>query len=79
MLEFSKGNEKLEVKGGIVEGGVCSPAELQTISKLPSREIQLSMLVGAMQSPMSKMAGLLNASLSQFIYAMEALKSKKDS
>jgi large subunit ribosomal protein L10 len=79
ILEFSKSNEKLEIRGGIVEGGVCTPAEIKTISELPSREVQLSMLVGAMQSPMSKMAGLLNATLSRFIYAMEALKDKRDS
>ncbi len=79
ILEFSKSNEKLEIKGGIVESGICTPAELKTISELPSREVQLSMLVGAMQSPMSKMAGLLNATLSQFIYAMGALKDKRDS
>jgi large subunit ribosomal protein L10 len=79
VLGFSKVNDKLEIKSGIIEGGICSAAELKTISELPSREIQLSMLVGAMQSPMTKLAGLLNASLSQFIYAMEALKNKNDS
>jgi large subunit ribosomal protein L10 len=79
ILEFSESNDKLEIKGGIVEGGICSPEDLKTISSLPSREVQLSMLVGAMQSPTSKMAGLLNATLTQFMYAMEALKDKKDS
>jgi ribosomal protein L10 len=36
------------------------------------------MLVGAMQSPLSKMASALNATLSKFIYALEALKDKKN-
>lgn len=79
MLEFSKGNEKLQIKGGIVEGGVCNAAEIKTISELPSREVQLSMLIGAMQSPISKLARLLNASVAQIVYAMEALKTKRDS
>ena len=78
VLEFSKANDKLEIKGGIVEGGVCTPEQLKAISELPPREVQLSMLVGAMQSPLSKMAGLLNATLTQFMYAMEALKNKKN-
>jgi large subunit ribosomal protein L10 len=78
VLEFSKANEKLEVKGGVVEGGVCTPGQLKAISELPPREVQLSMLVGAMQSPLSNMAGLLNATLTQFMYAMEALKNKKN-
>ena len=77
VLEFSKKNGKLEVKGGIIEGSVCTPEQIRTISELPSREIQLSMLVGAMQSPLSKMASSLNATLSKVIYAFEALKDKK--
>lgn len=79
ILEFSKANEKLQIKGGIVEGGVCSPSQLKSISELPSREIQLAMLIGAMQSPLSKFAGLLNASISQFVYAMKALQNKRES
>lgn len=77
VLAFSKDNEKLEIKGGVVEGGVCTPVQLKAISELPPREVQLAMLVGAMQSPLSKMAGLLNSTLTQFMYAMEALKNKK--
>jgi len=78
VLDFSKKNNKLEVKGGVIEGGICTPEQIKTISELPPREIQLSMLVGAMQSPLSKMASVLNATLSRFIYAMEALKDKKN-
>jgi large subunit ribosomal protein L10 len=79
VLEYSKSNEKLEVKGGIVEGGICTPDQLKAISKLPSREVLLSMLAGAMQSPLSKLAGLMNSTLTQFAYALEALKQKKES
>jgi large subunit ribosomal protein L10 len=77
VLEFSKSNDKLEIKGGVIEGDICSSEQITAISKLPSREVQLAMLVGAMQSPLSKLAGLLNSTLTQFAYAMEALKSKK--
>lgn len=79
ILEFSKGNDKLEVKGGIIEGNVYTPEQIKTISELPSREVQLSMLVGVMQSPLGKLAGLLNSTVTQLIYAFEALKQKRDS
>lgn len=79
VLEFSKKNDKLEIKGGIIEGDVCTPAQIKTISELPSREVQLAMLVGAMQSPLSKLASALNATLSGFVYAMEALKKNRES
>ncbi|MBI5409107.1 MAG: 50S ribosomal protein L10 [Nitrospirae bacterium] len=77
VLEYNKTNEKLQIKGGIIEGGVCSLDALKTISELPPREVLLSMLAGTLQAPMSKLARLLNATLAQFVYAMEALKNKK--
>ncbi len=77
VLEFSKANEKLEIKGGLIEGAVCSVEQIKAISALPPREVQLSMLVGAMQSPLSKFAGLLNSTVAQFVYALEALKEKR--
>lgn len=79
VLEFVQSNDKLEIKGGFIEGDLCSPAQIKTISELPSREIQLSMLVGAMQSPLSKLASALHATLTGFLYAMEALKKNRES
>ncbi len=78
ILEFVKSNEKLKIKSGVIEGGVCSPEEIKTISELPSREILLSMFISAMQSPLNKFANVLNATLSGFVYAMEALKKKRE-
>ncbi len=77
VLEFKRINEKLEIKGGIIEGGVCTPEQIKTISELPPREIQLSMLISAIQSPLSKFVCLLNSTLLQFVYALEALKEKR--
>ncbi len=78
VLEFTKTSEKLRVKGAVVEGKLCDPEEIKEISELPSRETLLSMLAGAMQAPMSKMAGTLAATINGFAYALEALKGQKD-
>jgi large subunit ribosomal protein L10 len=77
VLEFNRSNEKLEIKGGVIEGGVCTPEQIKAISELPPREVQLAILVGAMQSPLSKLASALNATLASFLYALGALKDKK--
>jgi large subunit ribosomal protein L10 len=77
VLEYNKSNEKLEVRGGVVEGSMFSPDQLKSISKLPPKEVQLSMLAGAMKAPATKLAGLLSATLTGLAYAMEALKDKK--
>jgi len=78
VLEFNKTNDKLQITGGIIEGGVCTFDALKRISELPPREVQLSMLAGVLQAPAGKLARLLNATLARFVYAMEALKQKKN-
>jgi len=78
VLEFVKKNEKLQVKGAVVEGQLYEPKELKAIAELPSREVLLSMLAGAFQAPLSKLAGALSATVTSFAYAMESLKSHKN-
>jgi large subunit ribosomal protein L10 len=77
VLEFTKTNEKIQVKGAVVEGRLCEPGEVKEIAELPSREVLLSMLAGAFQAPASKMAGALSATVSSFAYALRALQNKK--
>jgi ribosomal protein L10 len=36
------------------------------------------MLAGALQAPLAKLAGAMNATVVQFAYAMEGLKNKKN-
>jgi len=77
VLEFVKTNEKLRVRGAVIEGKLCEPAEVKEIADLPSREVILSMLAGAFQATTSKMAGALAATVSSFVYALQALEKKK--
>lgn len=77
VLEFVRANEKFKIKGGVIEGRTCKTEDIKAVSELPSRETLLGMFIGAMQSPLSKLVSALNATIAQFIYAIEALKNKK--
>ncbi|MEW6418776.1 MAG: 50S ribosomal protein L10 [Nitrospirota bacterium] len=77
ILEYSKSNEKLKVRSGIIEGRCCTADELKAVAALPPRKVLLSMLAGALQAPLSKLAGAINATLSSFAYAMNALRDKR--
>ncbi|GAQ94864.1 large subunit ribosomal protein L10 [Thermodesulfovibrio aggregans] len=76
-LDFSEKNEKFKIKQGVVEGKVYSLAELKEISKLPSKNVLLGMLVGGMSSPLQKMAYAMQGVTLKLLYALEALKNKK--
>jgi len=54
--DFAKKNDKLEIKGGVVEGRVVDTAQIKALADLPSREGLLSMLLSVLQAPMRNFA-----------------------
>ena len=52
--------DKLEIKGGVVEGNAYDAAGIMEIAKIPGREALISRLLGSMQSPITNMARVLN-------------------
>ena len=60
LCNFAKTADKLEVKGGVVEGTVYDADGIKAISAIPSREVLLGRLFGSMQSPITNMARVLN-------------------
>jgi len=60
LCNFAKTADKLEVKGGVVEGTVYDADGIKAISTIPSREVLLGRLFGSMQSPITNMARVLN-------------------
>ena len=59
ICNFAKEADKLEVKGGVVEGTVYDVAGIKEISSIPSREELLSRLLGSMQSPITNFARVI--------------------
>jgi large subunit ribosomal protein L10 len=77
ILEYSKKNDKLKVGIGLVEGTVCAAQDLRAVADLPPRNVLLAIMAGGFKSPLNKLGWLLNATLSSFVNALEALKHKK--
>lgn len=77
ITEFAKKNDKIKVSSAIIEGRFCNAGDIKTIAELPPREALLSILAGALQAPLGKMASALSATVSSFAYALNALKTKK--
>lgn len=77
VLEFNKANPKLVVLGGVVDGTYYDETSLKAVAALPSRDVMLGMLAGTMNAPASKLASLMNSTVTQFAYALNALKDKK--
>lgn len=60
IAKMAKTADKLEVKGGIVEGTVYDAAGIAKIAAIPSRDELISKLLGSLQSPITNFARVMN-------------------
>ncbi len=77
LVEYSKKNEKLEIKGGFIEGKVVSVDEINALASLPSKEVLVAKLLGSMKSPIQGFTNVLNGNLSGLARVLQAIADKK--
>lgn len=61
IAEFAKGNEKLEIKSGFLDGKVISLDEIKTLANTPSKDVLIAKIMGSLNSPVSSLARVLQA------------------
>lgn len=59
--DFAKDHKNLEFKAGVVEGQIMSVDKIKAIGELPAKEVLLTQLVIALNSPISMLARALQA------------------
>lgn len=67
----------LELKGGVLEGRVLSPAELDHLASLPSRDELIAQLAGGVAAPLRGLAGSLNNMITGLAQALNALQVQR--
>jgi len=77
MVDFAKDNDKLRVTAGSMGGKLMSVAEMQSLARLPSREVLLSILLGTMRAPVQKFVQTLNEVPAKFVRTLAAVRDKK--
>jgi len=66
------------IKGGMMGETVMSAEDLKVLADLPPREVLLAKFAGALQAPLVKTAGLLQALPRNFAYGLSALVQKQE-
>ena len=61
IYDFAKKNEFYQIKGGIIDGKVVTAEEIIALAKLPSREVLIAKLAGALLGNITKLAATLEA------------------
>lgn len=77
LKEFSKSNDKLSFKGGIMDGQAVNAEQMAAIADLPSREELMAMLLRTLQGPATGLVRVLNGPMEAFARAVNAIKDTK--
>lgn len=77
LVQFVKACENIHIRGGLLNGRVLEKEEIVKLSELPSREVLLAMLFSSIQSPLSRLAGALNAKTRELLSILKQLSEKK--
>jgi large subunit ribosomal protein L10 len=78
IYDFSKDNEKLQVKNGYMDGKSMSASQVNFLATLPTKDVLRAQLLGVLSAPGTKLARTLNevpASLARVLNA-QAQKSE---
>lgn len=76
LRDFAKANPLLVIKGGVLDGKTLTPEDITKLADLESREVLLAKLAGALQASLSQAVYLFAAPLSQTARVVDALRAK---
>lgn len=77
LCQYEAKFEKLEVKGGVLDGKVISAAEVKELSKMPSKEELVARVLGGLNAPISGLVNVLNGNIRGLVVALNAIAEKQ--
>ncbi len=76
--DFARKKNKLAIKAIVYEGEFIDASRVDEICDLPSREVMLAQLLGAMSAPLSRLVYTLNGVLAQLVRVLDAIRAQKE-
>lgn len=78
-VDFAKKHkDAFTIKAGLLDGKIVKAEDVQALSELPSKEVLLSMVLRGLQGPITGLAAVSQATLRSAVYALNAIKEKKE-
>ena len=78
--EFRKANEeKLAIRGGLVDGQLLNPDGFKQLAALPSKPVLLAQVIGTIESPIASVIMTLERLIGDLIRGVDQLATKRES
>lgn len=74
--QFQKKVSLPTFKGGIFEDSLVDVATIQTLVDLPSKEVLIGQLLGMLNTPTTRLVGVLSANQRNLVYVLSEVKKK---
>jgi large subunit ribosomal protein L10 len=76
-VKFLDDAKKGSIRGGIIDGSLMSVSQVKTLSKLPSKEVLLSGIMGGLDSGARGVAGMMEAVMRDLALCIEEVAKKQ--
>jgi len=74
--QMAKADGAIAVRGGYADGKVLGPEGVQRLASIPSRDVLLSMVAGALMAPLRRLACALLARPRELLSVLEQLRDR---
>jgi len=74
---FAAANNIPVVRGGMMEGRVLTPEDIEALAMIEPREVLLAKLAGVLAGPMSGLVSVLKQTMSGIVCVLGAIEQKK--
>ena len=79
ICDFAKENKALTIKAGVLDGQVIDEAAIKALAELPPKEVLIAKMLGSMNAPISGFVNVLQGTIRNVVYALEAVRQQKES
>jgi large subunit ribosomal protein L10 len=77
LVKFSEQNEKLAIKGGVLEGEYLDQAKVKLLARMPSRPELQAKLLALLQAPATQLVRLIQEPGAKMARLLEAVRKSK--
>jgi len=79
LVRFAEENDKLSIKGGVLDQELLEPAAVSALAKLPSREVLLGTLLGVIQAPAAQLLRTIQEPGAQLARLLDQVRARLES
>jgi large subunit ribosomal protein L10 len=78
LAKFAKENDKVKLRGGVLDGKALSESAVDALAKLPSKEELYAKMLGSINSPATGIVGCVQGVMRGLVIAMDGVRKQKE-